>query len=127
MKPLAISSTCIIILLAIWSFFIYYANNTLNDMADELDDLIYIPVSAEEWETAREEFALVSMQWHQDKTILYMLSQHGTTRDIDVAFARLEEHLKNETKPEALLEIAIIKEHFRTIQQYEAFSIDNIF
>jgi len=55
-----------------------------------------------------------------------MLSNHMVIRETDIAFAKLNELVKNHERADAYTEIATINELFLSIRQAEAFTIDNI-
>lgn len=126
MKPLIISFLSILLLISTWGFFIFYTSTTLEEMAAQLEQGVYQPVSSEEWQAAAAGMKSIAENWHENKIIFYMLSSHGTVRETDLSIAKVQEYIKNQERSDALAELAVINELFISIQQGEAFTLDNL-
>ena len=126
MKPLVISSICIVLLVTTWGLFIYYTSETLDDMSAELIRSVYEPAADEDWPEAASGMAHVAKKWHKHKIVFYMLSNHGVVRETDISIARAQEFIKNEERSDSLAELSVINELFLSIQQGEAFTVDNL-
>ncbi|MDO4482733.1 MAG: DUF4363 family protein [Bacillota bacterium] len=126
MKPVIISTACMLFLIASWGFFYWFSGVILNDFSDELVNTVYGQISREEWADAEESLCRLSERWETNKTVFYMLSNHSAVRETDVALARLSEFVRNKEASDANAEIAAVSELFLSIRQSEAFSIDNI-
>ena len=95
-------------------------------MSAELVRSVYQPVSEEEWPDAVSGMAHVAEKWHKHKIVFYMLSNHGVVREADISIARAQEFIKNEERSDSLAELSVIRELFLSIQQGEAFTVDNL-
>lgn len=126
MKPLVISSVCIVLLVTTWGLFIQYTSNTLEDMSADLIRSVYQPASEEKWSDAASGMARITEKWHKHKIVFYMLSNHGVVREADISIARAQEFIKNEERSDSLAELSVINELFLSIQQGEAFTVDNL-
>ena len=126
MKPVIISTVCVLFLIAVWSFFYSFSGVILTDFSEELSGPIYDKIAGEDWTAAEESVRSLSGRWEKNKTVFYMLSSHAVVRETDVALARLAEFIRNREASDANAEIAAISELFLSIRQSEAFSIDNI-
>ncbi len=126
MKPLIISTACTIFLICLWGAFYIHSGNILNDFSHFLAEETYQNISQNDWEAAETSVKSLSKQWEKHKALFYMLSNHMVIRETDIAFAKLNELVKNHERADAYTEIATINELFLSIRQAEAFTIDNI-
>ena len=126
MKPLIISFASLLLLISTWGFFIFYTSSTLEEMSAQLKQEVYQPIASEEWPSAASGIKHIAESWHKNKAIFYMLSNHGIVRETDLSIAKTQEFIKNQERSDALAELAAINELFISIQQCEAFSLDNL-
>lgn len=126
MRPLVISFFSILLLVSTWSFFIFYSSSTLESLSAQLKESVYNSVAGEQWQDAASGIQKVAERWHKNKNIFYMLSNHGIVRETDLSVAKVQEFIKNEERSDALAELAVINELFISIQQGEAFTLDNL-
>lgn len=126
MKPVILSSLCVLFLILLWGGFCYASETVLADFSQQLSGPVYTHITEENWTAAENTTKQISEDWEKYKTLFYMLSNHTVMRETDISLARLREFIRNEEASDAHAEIAALNELFLSIRQIEAFSVDNI-
>lgn len=127
MRTLLISILGMAVVIAGWSIFVNYSDDTIHKLINSIEEDILISVYAEDWEKAASQFDLLSKNWHDQKKIYSFFFNATDINNTDFSIARTKNYIHAKDLPLASGELNCIKEQLSFLHSNELITLDNVF
>ncbi|WP_027399917.1 DUF4363 family protein [Anaerovorax odorimutans] len=127
MKSLSISTLCLVILIVGWFIFADFADDTLHNLMNYIEDDIITYASNENWEEASKNMEDLNKRWHRYKRIYAFFLSTDDINETDYSIARAIYFIKSEDVSNSTGELNCIKEQLRFLHFNETLTLENIF
>lgn len=126
MRSFIISLVAILLTIVSWIGFMFYCENSIDELSNHLEQQVILEIEKGNWEAAEKKLETFTTQWHRHRKIYSFFLDSNTLLETDFSIGRAEAYIKSRDNPLALGELSQIYEQLKALYSNEKITLENI-